>query len=290
MSDLITNARARVNLPTANPTGGSADDTAINTLITACSQQIEKYCRRTFASTAYDELYSGTAGRVLMLRNFPIVSVQSVRFRPTSVMQIRNNNLAVNQKARISIDSANVYWMTVASGVTSTHSAAFASYPTLGALAAQINLAGASAGWQALVAPGYELWPSTDLYPPIQGAQNAAGVFCDLRMHAEELTGFQIDPLRGYLMRSIVSTDPDFVLPYDPIWPRGLLNFRVQYTAGFATVPEDVQEACAQMVAIYFQLDARQIAPSVVSKYTMPSPVAMLLMPWRSRTVASFGA
>ena len=30
MSDLITNARARVALPTANVTGGSADDAAIN--------------------------------------------------------------------------------------------------------------------------------------------------------------------------------------------------------------------------------------------------------------------
>jgi hypothetical protein len=290
MSDLITNARARVNLPTANPTPASADDTAINTLITACSAQIERYCRRTFVSTAYDELYSGTAGRILMVRNFPIISVQSVRFRPTSVMQIRNNSPAVNQKARVWVDSTNVNWQVVASGISSTTTAALATYPTLGAMAAQINSVGGPSGWQAVVAPGYELWPSTDLVPPIQGAQNAAGVFCDLKMHAEELTGFQIDPLRGYLMRSIVSTDPDFVLPYDPIWPRGLLNFRVQYTAGFATVPADVQEACAQMVAIYFQMDARQIAPRVVSRYTVPSPVAMLLMPWRSRTVSSFGA
>ena len=290
MSDLITNARARVNLPTANATPGSPDDVAINTLITACSKQIEKYCRRTFAAAAYDELYSGTAGRILMLRNFPIVSVQSVRFRPTSVMQIRNNNTAVNQKARVWVDSTNVNWQVVASGVSSTTSAAMASYPTLGALAAQINSAGGSAGWQALVAPGYELWPTTDLYPPIQGAQNAAGVFCDLRMHAEELTGFQIDPNRGYLMRSIVSTDPDFVLPYDPIWPRGLLNFRVQYTAGFATIPEDVQEACAQLVATYFQMDAREIAPKAIAANTIPSPVAMLLMPWKSTTVTSFGA
>ena len=179
----------------------------------------------------------------------------------------------------------------VASEVSSTTTAAAASYPTLGAaMAYPFNAAGGSAGWQALVAPGYELWPTTDLYPPIQGAQNAAGVYCDLRMHADEMTGFQIDALRGYLMRSIVSTDPDFVLPYDPIWPRGLLNFRVQYTAGFATVPEDVQEACAQMVATYFQMDAREIAAKPVALDTLPSAPATLLMPWRSRTVASFGA
>jgi hypothetical protein len=82
-----------------------------------------------------------------------------------------------------------------------------------------------------------------------------------------------------------VSTDPDFVLPYDPIWPRGLLNFRVQYTAGFATVPEDVQEACAQLVAAYFRLDAREIAGTPI-----PGSVRALLLPYRSRTVMSLGA
>ena len=285
MSDLITNARARIAIPTANPTGGSTDDNAINALITVCSRQTEKFCRRTFASVAYDELYSGTAGRILMLRNFPIVSVQSVRFRPTSVLKIRNNDLANNQRARVWIDSSSLSLQETASAAVTLHSPPFDSYPTLGAMAAQINSAFASFGWEAQVAPGYEKWPTTDLYPPIQGAQNSLGVFCDLRMHADELTGFQIDPSRGYLMRSIVSTDPDFVLPYDPIWPRGLLNFRIQYTAGFATVPEDVQEACAQMVAAYFRLDAREIAGTPV-----PANVARLLAPWRSRTVMSLGA
>ena len=85
---------------------------------------------------------------------------------------------------------------------------------------------------------GDEIGPQRTCTRRSKGAQNAAGVFCDLRIHAEELTGFQIDPARGYLIRSIVSTDPDFVLPYDPIWPRGLLNFRVQYTAGYVTIPE----------------------------------------------------
>jgi hypothetical protein len=287
MSDLITNARARMAIPTANATIGSADDLAINALITACSKQIETYCRRTFASTSYDELYSGTGNRMLILRNFPIVSVQSVRFRPASVLQLRNFDLANNQKARVWIDSATVNLQRTSSGSVSLYTLAFASYPTLGQLAAQINADAVSSGsgWQALVAAGYEKWPTADLYPPIQGAHNAAGVFCDLRMHAEELTGFQIDPARGYLMRSLVATDPDFVMPYDPIWPRGLLNFRIQYTAGWATIPEDVQEACAQMVAAYFRLDAREIAGTPI-----PASVAALLLPWRSRTVSSLGA
>ncbi|CAN5484048.1 hypothetical protein BH10PLA2_BH10PLA2_17560 [soil metagenome] len=285
MSDLITNARARLALPTANATPGGPDDNTINALISACSKQIEKYCRRTFGSTAHDELYSGTANRLLMLRHFPILSVQSVRCRPSSVLRLRNNDSAINQKARVWIDAANLYCQETASAVVTLHTSAFASYATLAALATHINSTLASFGWEALVAPGYELWPTTDLYPPIQGAQNACGVFGALCLHAEELAGFHIDPSRGYLMRSIASFDSDRASPNEGTWPRGLLNFRVQYTAGFATVPEDVQEACAQMVAAGFRLDAREIAST-----SIPHSVAVLLAPWRSRTITSLGA
>ena len=85
--DLITNARARVALPSAQG-GGTADDTAINTLITACSRAIMRYCKRNFVSDSYDELYSGRAERALHLRNYPLQSVQSVRYRPVTVMKI----------------------------------------------------------------------------------------------------------------------------------------------------------------------------------------------------------
>src|SRR5262249_27935527 len=86
--DLITNARARVALPSANPTGGSSDDNAINTLITACSGAIERYCRRRFTASDYDELYSGRAARNLYLRNYPLRSVKSVRYRPVTVLKV----------------------------------------------------------------------------------------------------------------------------------------------------------------------------------------------------------
>src|SRR6516164_5408390 len=88
--DLITNARARIALPSAAG-GGTSDDTAINTLITASSRAIMRYCKRAFVSDTYDELYNGRGERQLFLRNYPIQSVQSVRYRPVTVMKITNN-------------------------------------------------------------------------------------------------------------------------------------------------------------------------------------------------------
>jgi len=56
-------------------------------------------------------------------------------------------------------------------------------------------------------------------------------------MHTYELQGFQWD-VRGWLLRAIPYTDPEAAAPRGPGVPQGVNNFRVQYTAGYATVPE----------------------------------------------------
>lgn len=40
--------------------------------------------------------------------------------------------------------------------------------------------------------------------------------------------------------------------PEDLIRPVGINKFRVQYTAGYAAAPDDVQEACAEWVSVLF--------------------------------------
>ena len=87
-------------------------------------------------------------------------------------------------------------------------------------------------------------------------AQSGAGSFAELKMHTYELQGFQWDP-RGWLLRAIPYTDPELLHPEDLIWPVGIANFRVQYTAGYTTVPEAVQEACARWVALMWNLTQR---------------------------------
>jgi len=87
--DLITLSRAYQALQ-----GVSSQDSLLGTLITAYSEAIEKYCRRRFVSTSYDELYDGTGERRLLLRQYPIQSVQSVRYRPVTVLKITNTTAA----------------------------------------------------------------------------------------------------------------------------------------------------------------------------------------------------
>jgi hypothetical protein len=94
-------------------------------------------------------------------------------------------------------------------------------------------------------------------------------------------------------VRAIPYTDPELLHPEDLIWPVGINNFRVQYTAGFATVPEDVQEACAELVATWFQqrgqnLNMQSEDTASTYKYTrwmasqqLPPAVVALLKPYR---------
>jgi hypothetical protein len=84
--DLITTSRAMDSLGgsqgSANLTLSSAEQQTLNDLITSVSDAVEKYCKRRFLTHAYDELYNGSGDKRLLLRQYPIQSVQSVLFGP----------------------------------------------------------------------------------------------------------------------------------------------------------------------------------------------------------------
>jgi hypothetical protein len=304
--DLITLARAYQGLQ-----GVAGIDPLLQTLIAAASDAIEKWCRRDFLSTAYDELYRGNGDRKLMLRQYPLVSVQSVRYRPVTVIKITNTD-ATNVQARTSVTSTGLTPVRVKNGVKTTDtSITFAGSVTLTAVATAVNALGN--GWSAQVvgdATNYGSWPSADLFwPPAfptfgastsgQGAlQCVAGSFAELKMHTYELAGFQWDA-RGWLLRAIPYTDPELLHPEDLVWPVGINNLRIQYTAGYATIPESVQEACAELTAaLYFQctrdpwltnqLTAAGAATSWKGPpFTLPDHVVALLRPYRRHTIAT---
>jgi hypothetical protein len=317
--DLITLARAYQNLA-----GVTNQDALLQVLITACSDAIEKYCRRRFLSKAFDELYSGNGDRRLLLRQYPIQSVQSVRYRPVTVLKVINNAGSTNQQARVSVLSTGLSLFTMASGASTTVTTGltWAACPTLQSLANAIAAVGN--GWaaqpvgdsgQAGGQGDYGLWPSADLYVPnaygdplegsgvqtSQGALTARGQFAELKMHTYELAGYQWDA-RGWLLRAIPYTDPELLHPEDLVWPVGINNFRVQYTAGYTTVPESVQEACAEWVAAIYYLTQRdptllhQVPASgttsgwgslVKNPRTPPEHVATLLAPYRRYVVGT---
>src|SRR5207237_997081 len=172
-------------------------------------------------------------------------------------------NTGLNQLARVTVTSTGLTLQRVASGVSSSTAIAYAGNATLQTLATAISALGN--GWSAQVigdsGGDFGLWPSADLYVPpaygdgmaSQGALTARGQFAELKLHAYEMAGYQFDA-RGWLLRAIPYTDPELLHPEDLVWPVGVNNLRIQYTAGYATVPESIQEACAKWVAtLYYE-------------------------------------
>jgi hypothetical protein len=168
------------------------------------------------------------------------------------VLKVRNT-LASNQRASVALSSTGLTLLTVASGTTTTDtSVTWAGNPTITAVQNAVNALGN--GWSATVPdPTYGGWASADLRA-IQGALNARGVDAPLRLHVQELSDYSLDANRGWLVRGSVEAFPCWEqgYPRGPVWERGIDNYRVLYTAGYSSVPQDVQEACAEWVAALF--------------------------------------
>jgi hypothetical protein len=289
--NLIGTERAKFNCAGAT----AADDRTIDALIGACSDAIVKWCRREFYARNYDELYSGDGDRRLLLRQYPVLGVQSVRYRPVTVLKVINTDQA-NQQARAQVTRDGLTLLRVASGVQVVDtSVMWAGYPTLTSVAGAVIALGH--GWSAQVVGDvagqgdYGLWPSADLHVPpsygsdatSQGALTCRGQFAELKMHTYELQGYQWDA-RGWLLRAIPYTDPELLHPEDLIWPVGINNFRVQYTAGYTTVPEGVQEACAQWVAELWNLAQRD--PALRTKTTAATGGTATAQSWNTDEMA----
>lgn len=275
MHDLITRPRALSNLNDLSTS--TAENRTVDLLIRAVSEAIRHWCRRDFALANHDELYSGSGRLFLLLDNYPVVAVERVATSPMAVLSITNTS-STNQRATVQATSTGLTLVRVASGVTTTDtSVTWASNVTLNAVKTAVDALGN--GWSATVASGYGSWPSADLRP-IQGALNAKDIRAELLLHVEERADYSVDADRGFLLRGSG-------------WSAGLGNYRVVYTAGYETVPEDVQEACAEWVAALFWQTKRDpglsqealtgvmARSSALTLHDMPRSVAALLRPHR---------
>ena len=297
MSLLCSLERAKL----AIPAGSSPDDRIVAALVAACSSAIEKYLRRRIAAAEYDELHDGVCSHRLMLRQWPVQRVDSVRFSPQVVLQVSNTSNSTIQQARVEALRDGLRLTSVASGaMTVDTSVTWSANATLQAVAAAVNALGN--GWSAAVVGSpvgdYGLWPSRDLWirSPLDETEGGTSFDCrgraaGLSLHVSELGSYAFDA-RGWLFRRD---------PWADVWPMaaGRLGWeggpgywRVRYVAGYTEVPPAIEEACAEWVADLFGVTKRDPATTalIVSGVTathfqihpMPPRVAALLAPWRA--------
>ena len=240
---------------------GAQSSTVRASLLAASSRYIEQICKRIFGLTSYQVYLSGGGQPYDLVRldNFPVSQITRMASYPLPVLTVQNTATSTNQRATVDTMPTGINLTTVASGVSSTSTLLYATYPTLTTLAAAITALGS--GWTATASSSYTLYPSADLRP-LQGAVTALqGSGAQLEAYTEDIYawgGPWFDSGNGY---GLVCSGPGWRLDADSgqlvgWFPRGMLNIRVDYSAGYSTspdsLPDDIQDACVKGAAFLY--------------------------------------
>lgn len=237
MANLITYARAKRAIPNADAT----DAPTINAMIAAASAIIETYTHRKFIRDTFTERYDGTGLNSLFLDNFPVESVDWVATAQSNCLQIANTDTTNNQRAHVSVTDSGLRLTRVSAGSVATDvSVTWDDYATIGDVASAINSLGN--GWSAAAEGEFSQWPSNELY----AGQGSLNVIQRGRSQIAYLKVFD-----GFMDAELIDASCGQLKGW---FPFGRQNILVRYTGGYtqSSLPADLQEACASLVAMLF--------------------------------------
>jgi|SRR5579883_3285022 len=243
MQPFVEIARAKELRPLS-----ALDDVTLTHVLEAACSAVQNYTNRTFVTATYDEMYQGTNSRSLFLNQFPVQSVQAVRYGRQNAIQITNSTQYVQSAAVEATDTALVLTFTNSNTTTPT-TLAYATYPTIGQLGAAVNALGN--GWSAVVSNAFTSWSSADL-AAYKGTKFARTVQAIYAVHYWSLSDYFLNnPNNGEL---VVNSG----------WFGSVQAFRIQYTAGFDTIPDEITQATCELAAATYQ--AGKSDPNLVSE------------------------
>lgn len=241
------------------------DRSGLERSINAASDEIETWCSRTFASTTYTQLVSGRGTPKLRLRQIPIVSIARVAIGARVAFTVQNSSTDA-QDATIKNDGTNLTLVVTGGANEDSSTIALATYTDIGDLVTQIVAVGN--GWAATLDPSAETdWPSTEVlqfsprsalgsdlrvWIPEEASANyethtVSGIL--ERKRGPRIRTIPLGTIRGGWPMSAPEIRPMTGESSGPVWPDGRLNIWVEYTAGYATVPFDVQDVCSELAA-----------------------------------------
>lgn len=232
MSQLITLEQALLQLPNAPLT----DQPLISNLIPVCSAVIENWCRRIFEQGTYDELQYGTGTPYLYINNPPITAINSIRTGELPAIYVQYKDpLNDTQLATVSVSAESISLTNTFNNVTTSSVFTFSSYPTFNVMSAAIN---AVPNWQSTLSPQFQYWQCSDLC--LYGAYGARNITVPLLIYWNMIPYYRFDFNKGEIF------NPGGWLP-------GYNNYRINYVGGYSSIPVEIQQACAELVALTYQ-------------------------------------
>lgn len=226
-ADLV--AVAAADCDTAAVTLEYVNEYLIEQLIDAATAWLETLCDRQFMSRDYTEYYDGNGAADFYMNHWPVTKVTRLSVGRENVLAVRCNASGATWATVRSDGTSLILVYDDSSGEQST-SLAYTTYTTVTDLAAQVN---ATSGWETQSVGDFGDYLTADI--------------CDMPAHyAKDDYAYLEVP---YAAEADFRCEEDTGrLDYPPGIPCGRQNIYVEYTAGYSTVPADLELACLETV------------------------------------------
>jgi hypothetical protein len=221
-------------------------DALLDQLIARAQDAIEKYCSRLFDSDTYRERFDGDGDTSLFLNQWPVTAVTMVSVGSHDAIRLTNTSSdAFNAYVTVGeTDELSTSLSLVVQGGTNdgTNTLAFAARGTytLATLVTAINAVGS--GWSATLAlSNQQYWDACEILP-VMGLQ-CLDSYTYLSVPDDPKSDYKIYAKRGELY---LSTH----------FSTGHNNVTVRYTAGYSTIPSDLEQICIDLIQVYYKSKA----------------------------------
>jgi hypothetical protein len=204
----------------------AANDIVLQWSINQASRIVQTYCGRNFTEQRYYEVRDGYGQTRLNLKNYPVSVVRFVGIGWDSVIAV-NSTLSTDIFASVAVNTNHVHLHRVAStGAESSHQENFASHDSTSELATAISARTGFSGALLLNVPS--------VYIRKLAGRDLKNSTVYLEAPTEGIDDYQIDLDSGILYGKTLTLH------------RSIL---IDYTAGYATIPADVEMATLSVAA-----------------------------------------
>lgn len=236
------------------------DDALLEAIINRVSDLIETLADRKFKSRSYREWCATNNGEPIVLDQYPVTAVKRLSTGSKSAMTVKATT-STDLRATVEIQDDQIILSRYDSAGSETSTAlTFATYPTVTLLAAQINL---TTGWSATVNSN-----TLTLDLNRMGGQDALSRDVTVTYPDTSCRDYRVDEGRGLIY---FVSQPD---GFGPRWdietigtvarPLEHMNVLVEYTAGYTTIPDDLEHLALEFVKMAYH--ARRHDSSLASE------------------------
>lgn len=233
------------------------DDTLIDSIIDRASDRIETFCNRKFMTRDFSETYDG-GSETVQLRNYPVTAVEIISYGKTAAITV-SSATSTDLRATVEVqDDRLILSRFDSAGAETSTALTYASYATTASLTTAID---GTTGWNATKVKDVL---SIDLVRSggVSVLDNSGSLYFLDPLDSE----YGVSEDTGIVSLMVSSVDwrwGDF--PHSsPKFANGKDNIWVKYTAGYSSIPDDLEQICLEVAHKMYH--ARKHDPSVASE------------------------